>query len=146
MLIMKNIDQLFSYPALSASLDIFYALNSHPSVFNAGMMVLEPNMNDFNGLIKYAASHDIWKNEYGALNEYFARCWNLLPLTYNMPALFSTEVFASKQRGSDLKNVHIIHFVGKSKPIGSSLKGKALDALDYMSPAILKYWRDLDRL
>ena len=144
MLVMRNIDHIFSYPALSASLDVFYAMNSHPSVFNAGMMVLEPNMKDFNGLISYAAEHDIWKNEYGALNEYFARCWNLLPLTYNMPALFSTDMLASKQRGAHVENVYIIHFVGLSKPIGSTLKGKPLPPHDYMNSAILNYWRELD--
>ena len=53
--ILKNIDHLFSVPAPAASLDIYLSMQNR-FMFNSGVMVLSPSIETFNEIIKFIDS------------------------------------------------------------------------------------------
>jgi len=92
LLIRTNVDELFCMPELSAASDC-----CPPSEFNSGVMVLKPNMETYNDLLKMK---DILKSsdgkDQGFLNEYFYNVWNNIPYSYNV--LSGTFEFHSRFR------------------------------------------------
>ena len=86
MLITENIDHLFDYPAFTAASNEPF-IKDELSKFNSGVLVVEPDIEDYNNLIYIAKLFD--KNELNnigdqdVLNFYFKRA-NILPKEYNV--------------------------------------------------------------
>lgn len=129
LLILENIDNLFDYPHLSCPRDLPFDMTK----YNSGVMVLEPNMDDFIALKKAsekASDEDRKISDQDIINEYFldkitsidfgynmVREINELPINYfdgvsmtpisrNGVGYFLESTFEDK----------IIHYIGKIKP------------------------------
>ena len=81
LLILENIDDLFCYNGPAMAYD-------HPfsNLHNSGVMVIEPNINDYNGLIKIMIKRMKKQEQLGdqnIINEYF-KVINTLPQSYNL--------------------------------------------------------------
>lgn len=129
LLILENIDNLFNYPHLSCPRDLPFNMTK----FNSGVMVLEPNIDDFKELKERAieASKENRKiSDQDIINEYFLDKITPLDYGYNMVREIS-EVYVSyfdgvfkcpiNRRGVGyfLENTpenKIIHYIGKIKP------------------------------
>ena len=76
LLILENIDNLFNYPHLSCPRDLPFNMTK----FNSGVMVLEPNIDDFKELKERAieASKENRKiSDQDIINEYFLDKWGM---------------------------------------------------------------------
>ena len=86
LLITENIDELFNKPHFTAGTNEPF-IEDECSVFNSGVMVIEPNLEDYNNLIKITKLFDENNiNKIGdqdVLNFYFKRA-NILPKEYNV--------------------------------------------------------------
>lgn len=128
LLILENIDSLFEYPHLSCPRDLPFNMTK----FNSGIMVLEPNMDDFYALkeASFKANEEKRKiSDQDIINKYFEE---ITPLDYgyNMVREISDEyityfdgvkILPEARRGVAyfLENSEynkIIHYIGKIKP------------------------------
>ncbi len=129
LLILENIDNLFDYPHLSCPKDLPFNITK----YNSGVMVLEPNMNDFLELKKASIKADSEErkiSDQDIINEYFLDKITPLDYGYNMVreiAPLFTPYFDGISMLVDGRNVvnyflgneresKIIHYIGKIKP------------------------------
>ena len=128
LLILKNIDHLFLEQAISMPLDLPFNLKK----YNSGIMVIEPNHNDYVKLMKVLKKFESKKlkiSDQNIINEYFKKI-NPLPYGYNMVRSILYEQsyilndinyeFIKKNQVSlflkDSSSSKIIHYTGKLKP------------------------------
>ncbi|GJW88086.1 UDP-glucuronate:xylan alpha-glucuronosyltransferase 2 isoform X1 [Tanacetum coccineum] len=110
-IVLRNLDHLFSYPQLTAKSD-------HDSIFNSGVMVIEPSNCTFmhftqrmNEIISYNGG------DQGFLNEIFVY-WHVLPRNVNSFTFFSpnitTEELNIRNRllAADPPQLYAIHYFG----------------------------------
>ncbi|KAI5293847.1 glycogenin glucosyltransferase [Ascosphaera acerosa] len=85
-----------------------------PDCFNSGMMVLRPNLADYEALMALAESGTSFDGaDQGLLNLHFA-AWDQLSFTYNCtPSAHYQYVPAFRQFQNDIS---IVHFIGNRKP------------------------------
>ncbi|KAJ0981524.1 hypothetical protein J5N97_009779 [Dioscorea zingiberensis] len=109
-LVLRNLDILFSFPEMSAA-------GNDAHIFNSGVMVIEPSNCTFNRLmeqIKEVVSYN--GGDQGFLNEAFP-WWHRLPRRVNFLKNFwsnTTEEMASKNAlfASEPPELYVIHFLG----------------------------------
>ncbi|GBN34745.1 Glycogenin-1 [Araneus ventricosus] len=114
-LVVKNCDELFEKPELSAVPDVGW-----PDCFNSGVFVFQPSIETFEKLKKMAAEEGSFDGgDQGLLNAYFSD-WSTadisrhLSFLYNMNMNMSyTYLPAYNKFGKDVK---IVHFLGNQKP------------------------------
>ena len=123
LLILKNIDHLFDWDSIAAGLDMPW----HDDEFNSGVMVIEPNMDLYNDMIKklYATKYN-YTGDQDFLNDYFGKNFIALPLKYNlMRTLYLDSELLYKnctKRGvykyikNEPKDAVIIHYIRSLKP------------------------------
>ncbi|XP_055925421.1 glycogenin-1-like isoform X1 [Argiope bruennichi] len=114
-LVVKNCDELFEKPELSAVPDVGW-----PDCFNSGVFVFQPSVETFQKLKKMAAEEGSFDGgDQGLLNAYFsdwatADISRHLSFLYNMNINMSyTYLPAYNKFGKDVK---IVHFLGNQKP------------------------------
>jgi len=114
-LVLRNSDELFEYPELSAAPDIGW-----PDIFNSGVFVFVPSQDTYHALLQHGVTQGSFDGgDQGLLNTYF-NDWNSkgpsnrLPFIYNMSShVVYTYVAAYKQFAQTVK---IVHFLGSIKP------------------------------
>lgn len=127
LLILENLDHLFNESHLTMALDYPFGDN-----YNSGVMILKPNLDDYNRLIEYSRKCNEEGKKYSDQNIINNCCDNInpLPIKYNkMVSLsiglncfydFTTEKYILKNGVLDYNqyndNPMIIHYIGKTKP------------------------------
>eukprot|EP00160_Parvularia_atlantis_P010105 Unigene1989_Nuclearia_a/m.6191 Unigene1989_Nuclearia_a/g.6191 ORF Unigene1989_Nuclearia_a/g.6191 Unigene1989_Nuclearia_a/m.6191 type:complete len:369 (-) Unigene1989_Nuclearia_a:113-1219(-) len=110
-LVLKNIDDLFEQPELSAAPDAGW-----PDCFNSGVFVACPSLATFEALEQMATSATQGSfdgGDQGLLNDFFPK-WNRISFTYNVtPSAFYSYMPAMQRFQKDIK---AIHYVGARKP------------------------------
>nr|CAH8838113.1 unnamed protein product [Trichobilharzia regenti] len=121
-LVLDNIDELFDRPELSAAPDTLW-----PDCFNAGVFVLKPSMDIYNGLLQMLSTTGSFDGrEQGLLNTYFSN-WlqggisHRLPCTYNCICRISEstqfEFYTSRSAWVQFGGtIRVAHFSGPIKP------------------------------
>ena len=126
LLLLQNIDDLFCYNGIAMARDFPFS-NLH----NSGVMVIEPDKNDYDGLIKLMVEKMNNQEQLGdqdIINEYFDVI-HTLPQSYNLMRRITEELETSKLPIWDDKldiykvNVHansddakILHYIINPKP------------------------------
>jgi len=124
MLVLKNLDHLFSYPSISATTG---GKAAHPEwiEFNSGLMVIEPSLTLFRNLVsnidKAIARKTALNLGYGD-QDVFNQCypnWNNEPdhhlgETYNAIYCF-LDAFMQQQHYRNLSQIHVLHYIGIKK-------------------------------
>lgn len=127
LLILENIDDLFAYNGLAMAMD-------HPftNLHNSGVMIIEPNMDDYYNLIKLMVEKMKNQEQLGdqdIINEYFKRI-NTIPQSYNLMRRISDElitensyiweeketIYPVKNYDEDDINKKILHYIVTPKP------------------------------
>lgn len=168
MIVLENIDELFSKPHMAAVV----AGKKHPgheswSKLNSGIMVIEPKQGSVNELMSVLPVVIKKKDYFGdqdILQEYYSE-WEKDPKLeldekYNL--FFSYVTYYIQKLGYKLhsndteKNIAVVHFIGKNKPwmrkkLGLKFKVKSIFLLlqgkDVTDRKILTYYHEiLDRL
>ncbi|KAG5127432.1 hypothetical protein AAZX31_10G145200 [Glycine max] len=104
LLVLKSIDGLFAYPQLSASPNDF-------SLFNSGLMVIEPSTCMFEDLMKKSLEVKSYNGgDQGLVNEVFT-WWHRLPTKVNYLKSFE------EREGNDVKeeipeDLYVMHYLG----------------------------------
>lgn len=118
MQIVANIDDLFDYPHMSAvKADVFS--NPHAKEFNSGLMVICPNMKEFNGMKDLWLSGKLPKSHVGdqdVINGFYANNaggGRYLPFGYNVLYPDASRGLIKKE---DVEPIRVIHYIGKLKP------------------------------
>lgn len=124
MLVIKNLDHLFSYPSFSATTG---GKAAHPewTEFNSGIMVLSPNQDQFKRLIECIPSAIQRKKQANAgfgdqdvFNDFFPEWSNhpshKFPESYNAISIFLDALMAHDHLTS-LNQLHVIHYIGSPK-------------------------------
>ncbi|RKF81862.1 hypothetical protein GcC1_021012 [Golovinomyces cichoracearum] len=104
-------DELFDLPhSFSAASDIGW-----PDIFNSGLMVLTPNMSDYNALLSMAREGISFDGaDQGLLNMHFRDNFNRLSFTYNVtPSAYYQYLPAYRHFKS---KIVMAHFIGQNKP------------------------------
>lgn len=124
--VVANIDHLFKAPHLAAVIaDKF----DEPDLMlpNSGVMVIEPNQEDFDGMLNLWESGKLRRYDNGdqdIIRAYFQPIWGgeqILPYGYNV--LYNLcYSWANKTKKSDVDPIFVIHYVGKKKPWMMSIK------------------------
>lgn len=119
MQVIKNIDFLFEKPHMSAVRADEW---NEPGLdkLNSGMMVIQPNLEDYNGLIELFRSGSLLLKNMGdqdIIREYYKDwgCHPELTLSPGLNVLYS-EVSAGLIKETDVSPVSVIHYIGKKKP------------------------------
>lgn len=103
LLVLKNIDGLFNYPQLSASPNDF-------TLFNSGLMVIEPSMCMFQHLIKKTLEVKSYNGgDQGLVNEVFT-WWHRLPMKLNY--LKSFEDGVGNDEKEIPKDLYVMRYLG----------------------------------
>lgn len=112
MLVLKNLDHLFSLPELTAVAD-----SLPPDRFNSGLMVLQPNQSTFEDMItKVHLLPSPNVGDQGFLNEYFSDWYTKGgKLHYGYNALVRVSQFSTWDAWVEPK-LMVLHFSGLSKP------------------------------
>jgi len=112
---LRNSDELFEYPELSAGPDIGW-----PDIFNSGVFVFVPSQDTYHALLQHAVTQGSFDGgEQGLLNTYY-HDWSSkgpshrLPFIYNMSSHVVYTYVAAYKRFSE--TVKIVHFLGSVKP------------------------------
>ena len=128
LLILKNIDHLFLEPIITMARDIPF----HKDKANSCIMVIKPNMKDFNNLVELAKKRNDEGKKIGdqdIINEYFDDI-RLLPDKYNdirSIAPYESEMYLDIKKEIVMCNgvfpFHkgiddpiVVHYIGKTKP------------------------------
>ena len=119
MQVIKNIDHLFDYPHMSAvRADTF----NEPGIdkLNSGLMVIEPNTGEFEGLCDVLYSGEIRLKNMGDQDviRAFYKDWGKHPELTLEPGMnvFYSEVSRGIIRKPDVAPVSVIHYIGPKKP------------------------------
>ncbi|KAF8470541.1 nucleotide-diphospho-sugar transferase [Kalaharituber pfeilii] len=110
-------DEVFDIDAdFAASPDIGW-----PDCFNSGVMLLRPNQETYESLLKLVTSGQTFDGaDQGLLNIHFEGRWHRLPFTYNCtPSASYQYTPAYRYYGS---KVSMVHFIGESKPWNSRVQ------------------------
>lgn len=159
MLILENIDELFNCKPFSA-VPAGYLINNEWTRLNSGLMVIEPNMDTMEKMLKLIAPVYHKRKEQGLatgdqdiINEYIPDWSNkkdlILPESYNLIFKY-IDIYKKNfnfQYSNQDKNrtIKVVHFIGKSKPWNNnvlkkiSLIIKYLITFDYRLKAFIKY-------
>lgn len=125
LLITENVDDLFCYNGPAMAMD-------HPftGLHNSGVMIIEPNLDDYNGLINLMLekmNNEEQLGDQNIINEYFTTI-NTIPQTYNSMRRISDELINVKSSiwDEELKthpmsikedeNSKILHYIITPKP------------------------------
>lgn len=159
MLVLRNIDHLFSYPAISATTA---GKAAHPEwiEFNSGLMVIEPNMESFKRLteciepaIKRRQSLNLGYGDQDVFNQFYSE-WPLelehhFSEVYNAECCFLDTLMQSNSF-NDFSNIYVLHFIGVNKIWNNSpiknfrlIRGCFHDKKPYEAKAYLLYLRYL---
>lgn len=128
LLILENVDDLFDYSGLAMAKD-----EPFTELYNSGVMVIEPNEDDYKGLIstmKEKMNDQAKIGDQNIINEYFSGKINNLPQSYNlMRRIFgdttSTELDVWDEEvevhnvwkwDKDVKDKKILHYIINPKP------------------------------
>lgn len=123
LLILKNIDCLFNKRHISMCSDFPFSDN-----YNSGVMVIKPNIDDYNNMINMINNNPIkYKGDQELINEYFKGRINELPRIYNcMRAVFYEMMETNIKNEFAYKNSvcifneydrpSIVHYIGALKP------------------------------
>lgn len=131
-------DELFHLPhVFSAAPDIGW-----PDLFNTGVMVLTPNLDEYKTLKSMAERGVSFDGaDQGLLNMHFKNSYNRLSFTYNVtPSAHYQYVPAYKHHQ---KNINLIHFIGAEKPWIQG-RGQQTGSGPY-NEMIGKWWAVYDR-
>ena len=86
-----------------------------PDCFNSGVMVLRPNLHDYEGLRAMAADGVSFDGaDQGLLNMYFGDNWHRLSFTYNCTPSANYQYIPAYKHFED--SIKVIHFIGSQKP------------------------------
>ena len=125
-IILKNVDDLFDRPALSAAPDFLL-----PDRFNSGVMVLEPSRETFARMLEaLAAAPSYDGGDQGFLNTFFAD-WYAMPAAHRLPAGYNLHHFIYQfmsghpsLRAEVQREARIIHYtVQKPWKVRSTVTG-----------------------
>lgn len=141
MIIQKNIDNLFEKPHMSA-VNAGGLLNDEWVDLNSGLMVIEPNKNTFNDMIKKI---NILKPEgcgdQDFLNSYYPEWKDKSELhldhRYNIFHFHLDEY--NEKFGYNLDDIYVIHYIGKKKPWNMKEEIRKLEDSSLLNKA-LKIW------
>lgn len=120
-MILKNIDHLFNYPHMTSALDGEY-FNIWPNSphFNAGVLVIEPNKEEYKKLVDYVANFSIddWTKsqciaDQELLNMYYSDWINKPELHLNKYYDIFGPYIQEEQIKDVEQNSYFIHFVGR---------------------------------
>lgn len=127
-LILKNLDHLFECPHLTSALDgEYYNLWPNDPHFNAGILVIEPNIEEYNNLVKFTDEVlTKWDRQQCIADQeilnLFYKDWNDKP-ELHLDKYY--DIFAPYVQEEDIndiqENCYFIHFVGR-KPWRAFLK------------------------
>ena len=159
MLILKNIDHLFSYPASSATTG---GKAAHPewTEFNSGLMVIEPSIECFNRLIESVEPAINRRNAlhlgYGdqdVFNQFYPQ-WNI-ELEHHFDEVYNAEccyldALMQEKSFQDFSEIYVLHYIGSNKIWNNSflmnlriIRGCFHDKKPYEAKAYLLYLRYL---
>ena len=120
-MVLKNLDHLFNYPHMTSAIDGEY-FNVWPEDphFNAGILIIEPNHQEYENLLKYTEEFQIdqWgKNQCIAdqelLNLYYSNWINQEELHLNKYYDVFAPYIQEEQIEDVSTNAYFIHFVGR---------------------------------
>lgn len=130
LLITKNVDELFDFEPLSMALDLPFK----DDFFNSGVMVIKPNMEDYNNLKALSIEYDDRGekvSDQDVINDYFKGRINEISQKYNCVRnvcdylgsqcydyIFQKDYvkYGLINFQFDVENPYIIHYIGKLKP------------------------------
>ncbi|OTB05253.1 glycosyltransferase family 8 protein, partial [Hypoxylon sp. CI-4A] len=104
-------DELFDIPhPFSAAPDIGW-----PDLFNTGVMVLTPNLGDYQAMVTMAENNVSFDGaDQGLINQHFGKDYNRLSFSYNVtPSGHYQYVPAYRHFQS---SINMVHFIGSNKP------------------------------
>lgn len=132
-------DELFDLPdSFAAAPDVGW-----PDAFNTGVMVLSPDMGEYNALKTMAAAGDSFDGaDQGLLNQYFEhRPWKRLSFTYNCtPSGYYQYEPAYRYYKS---HISMVHFIGSEKPW---VRGRVASGTpDAFQELLSRWWMVYDR-
>ena len=111
LLILENIDNLFCYNGLAMAYDYPFT-----SLHNSGVMVIEPNLNDYQSLIDLTMEKMKQQEQLGdqnIINEYFKKI-NTLPQSYNLMRRIDNEIINSRlEIIEENMNIHPVKIHGE---------------------------------
>ena len=126
LLLLENVDDLFCYNGIAMARDFPFS-NLH----NSGVMVIEPDLDDYNGLIDLMMNKMKNQEQLGdqdVINEYFPQI-NTIPQSYNLMRRITNELIPSKlpiwddNLNTYKVNIHansddakILHYIINPKP------------------------------
>ena len=126
LLILENIDDLFCYNGIAMAYD-----NPFTNLHNSGVMVIEPDMNDYKGLIKIMMEKMKNQEQLGdqnIINEYF-EVIKTLPQSYNLMRQIRNEtnsiestIWKEKMKAyqiaiyDQIEDKKILHYINYLKP------------------------------
>lgn len=146
LLILNNIDELFDYNSLSMCKDAPFS-----ELFNTGVIVLNPNLDDYNkmkDLVRIQDTKNQKISDQNIINEYFNGKINQLDQIYNEMRIiwdydFKTNFIECYDNYIDAKiykknvelrlkteNPKILHYIGQSKPF--NINGMADEKYSYL--------------
>lgn len=150
----QHTDEIFAFPELSAGLDTLHPLVKLevPLIFNAGVMVVQPNMHTFATLVRAAVHFQVppvFSWEPGAqsfLNYFFADQWLLLPLAYNVWAGSVDVAYLQYRKGKrEPAGLKLVHYMDASySPLPATVDDCAQELALYCKTCCRRavVWRD----
>uniref|UniRef100_A0A3Q0KQX0 glycogenin glucosyltransferase n=1 Tax=Schistosoma mansoni TaxID=6183 RepID=A0A3Q0KQX0_SCHMA len=121
-LVLQNVDELFNRFEFTAAPDPLW-----PDCFNAGVFVLEPTMNTYNGLLRMLFDSGSFDGrEQGLLNTYFSN-WLEGDISHRLPCIYNCicrisddtnfEFYTSRSAWVYFGgSIRVVHFAGPIKP------------------------------
>lgn len=147
LLILHNIDNLFNYPNLSACVSC-QIVRKDWTMFNSGVLVIEPNLAFYNELVKLAA--ECKKNDkFGEIGDQdifqmYIPDWpqmNQLHVPEQFNEYYRCVGALAKTLPNGWKDIKVIHYWGPKKPWDY----KRIDLFLFYVRNLLKFRRDLNR-
>lgn len=144
MLVLRNIDDLFERPELSAAPD-----SGWPDCFNSGLLVLEPDLDTYAKLVQFARERGSFDGgDQGLLNAFFAD-WSTsaesarrVPFTYNVT--INTHYSYAPAFTHHQDQIRCIHFIGSTKPWSldgnPAIREQTLQHATFAHPHFLRSW------
>ncbi|XP_065841108.1 glycogenin-1-like [Oscarella lobularis] len=114
-LVVRNVDDLFDRPELSAAPDVGW-----PDCFNSGVFVFKPDRSTYRALLEHAKKLGSFDGgDQGLLNSFWSN-WACSDPSHRLPFVYNLTVSTSYSYAPALKrfgsDVRIIHFIGSIKP------------------------------
>ncbi|KAI5867141.1 glycosyltransferase family 8 protein [Durotheca rogersii] len=130
-------DELFDIAApFSAAPDIGW-----PDIFNTGVMVLTPNLKDYNALVALAEENTSFDGaDQGLINIYFGGKFNRISFTYNVTPSGHYQYTPAYLHFKS--SISLVHFIGSDKPWFSGRRAGSGGPYDEMTGS---WWSVYDR-